>query len=121
MSYKGLRLGEAGEEMAARYLAEKGLTIHERRVRFPNGELDIVAKDGKEWVFVEVKTRSSTAFGSAGEAMGWRKTKKMEQAVDAYICKHNLDNALMRCDLVTIDLSSDGTARIEHFPSAITF
>ncbi len=121
MSYRGLRFGEAGEEMAAKYLAEKGLKILERRVRFRNGELDIIAKDADEWVFVEVKARSSTAYGTAGEAMDWRKTKKMEQAVDAYIAQHNLHTALIRCDLVTVDLMPDGTAKIEHFPGAITF
>ncbi|HOW01581.1 MAG TPA: YraN family protein, partial [Rhodoglobus sp.] len=51
-------LGRRGEEIAARYLASRGLAIVERNWRCPQGEIDLIARDGGELVFVEVKTRS---------------------------------------------------------------
>ena len=114
-----LRLGEEGEEMAAAFLSERGLKIVERRVRLSRGELDIVARDGEEWVFVEVKTRSGGSRGSAVEAMGARKSARMARAVREYVSRHRLHDMPMRCDLVAIDVGADGLPDISHYPSAI--
>lgn len=62
-------VGRFGEELAARHLQDEGMAVLERNWRCPRGELDIVAVDGAELVFVEVKTRSSTAFGQPAEAL----------------------------------------------------
>lgn len=121
MTYRSARIGEAGEEMAAAYLAEKGLKIVARRVRLKRGELDIVARNGREWVFVEVKTRSSSHMGTAAEAMTGSKAKRMERAVLQYLEQHNLGDAPVRCDLVTVDFTPDGGADIEHYPGGIVF
>ncbi len=121
MSTHNSRIGEAGEEMAVAYLRERGLKIVDRRVLFRRGELDIVARDGDEWVFVEVKTRTSDVMGLAGEAMNTRKITRMARAVEEYLHLHGLDDAPVRCDLVTIDFLPDGGAKIEHFPGGITF
>lgn len=122
MTNHNSRIGESGEEMAAEYLRERGLKIIERRVRLRRGELDIVARHGKEWVFVEVKARSAAAaMGAAASAMTMRKNARMGRAVGEYLHRNGLDNALVRCDLVTVDFLSDGQARIEHFPGGITF
>ena len=115
------RIGEAGEEMAAVFLRERGLRIVERRARLSRGELDIVAKNGKEWVFVEVKTRTSDVMGTATSAMTAGKSRRMGRAVADYLHKNKLDDAPVRCDLVAIDFQPDGQAKIEHFPGAITF
>lgn len=114
-------IGQAGEEMAVRTLREKGLVIVERRVRFRRGEIDIVARDGAEWVFVEVKTRTSDVAGHSSEAMTPRKIASLERAVSQYIYEHGLDDDPVRCDLVTIDFAPDGQARIEHYPGGIVF
>ena len=115
------RIGEAGEEMAAAFLRERGLRIVDRRVRLRRGELDIVAKNGKEWVFVEVKTRTSDVMGTAAAAMTTQKSRRMGRAVAEYLHNNGLDDALVRCDLFTIDFLPDGQAKMEHFPGAITF
>jgi putative endonuclease len=114
-----LRLGEEGEEMAAQFLRGLGLAILERRVRFVRGELDIVARDGDEWVFVEVKTRSSRSLGTAVEAMTGRKSKRLGRAIREYVNRHALHNAPMRCDLVAIDIGRDGVPAISHYPGGI--
>lgn len=115
-----LALGEGGEEMAARHLQGKGLRIVDRRVRCRGGELDIVARDGAEWVFVEVKTRSQRRFGSAAEALTPQKLQRMRRAVGEYVHLHNLEREPIRCDLVAIDIDGE-TVEISHFPGGITF
>ena len=62
-------LGRFGEDVAARYLTAAGLVILERNWRCSAGELDIIAADGPTLVFCEVKTRSSTLFGSPAESV----------------------------------------------------
>ena len=59
------KLGARGEALACTLLEEKGYKIIERNFKTPIGEIDIVAREGQTLVFVEVKTRESTAFGSA--------------------------------------------------------
>jgi putative endonuclease len=114
-----LRLGESGEELAAAFLRKQGLAIVDRRVRFARGELDIVARNGREWVFVEVKTRSFSRLGSAVEAMTRVKSRRMGRAVREYVARHRLHDAPMRCDLVAIDVGTDGEFHISHYPGAI--
>jgi putative endonuclease len=114
-----LRLGESGEEIAAAFLREQGMVIVDRRVRFARGELDIVARNGGEWVFVEVKTRSASGLGLAAEAMTPAKSRRMGRAVREYVARHHLCEAPMRCDLVAIDVGTGGELRISHYPGAI--
>ena len=116
-----LALGEAGEEIAANYLRNKGLKIVDRRVRCGRGELDLVARDGKEWVFVEVKTRSTRRMGSAAEAFTPRKTGRMKKAVEEYVRLHDLYESAIRCDLVAIDFNEDGLPEITHFSGCLTW
>ena len=62
-------LGRRGEAIAARHLEAAGLVIVERNWRCTHGEIDIVARDGGDLVFVEVKTRSSVEYGHPLEAI----------------------------------------------------
>lgn len=121
MTDRRAAVGEMGEGLAARLLRSKGMKIVGRRIRFARGELDIVAKDGNEWVFVEVKTRSAGVMGDAASAMTRRKAGRMERAVREYVHMHALDGAPMRCDLVAVDIDPDGGASVNHYPGAITF
>ncbi len=114
-----LRLGEAGEDLAAGFLERQGLSIVERRVRFRRGELDIVARNGREWVFVEVKTRSPGSAGTASEALTRRKSARMARAVREYVALHDLHDQPIRCDLVAVDVGPDGAPEISHYPGGI--
>ncbi len=114
-----LRVGEAGEELAAGFLEKLGMRIVERRVRFRRGELDIVARNGREWVFVEVKTRNPSRLGTAAQAVTGRKSARMGRAVREYVCRHDLADQPIRCDLVAVDIGPDGVPAITHYPGGI--
>jgi putative endonuclease len=78
-------VGRYGEQVAADHLEAAGLIILERNWRCREGELDIVARDGTQLVFVEVKTRSSLAFGSPAEAVGPSKSARIRQLALRYL------------------------------------
>jgi putative endonuclease len=72
-------VGRYGEDLAANHLESAGLEILARNWRCREGELDIVARDGADLVFVEVKTRSSLAFGAPAEAVDRVKSARIRQ------------------------------------------
>jgi putative endonuclease len=72
-------VGRYGEQVAVDRLEAAGLIILARNWRCREGEIDIIAQDGSEVVFVEVKTRSSVAFGSPAEAVGRAKSARIRQ------------------------------------------
>lgn len=111
-------LGQRGEELAAAFLQRLGMKIIDRRVRFRRGELDIVARNGAEWVFIEVKARSSDRMGSATEAFTGRKLGRLARAAREYIDMHGLHHEPIRCDLIAIDFDATGEPRITHYPAA---
>ncbi|MBC5799533.1 MAG: YraN family protein [Candidatus Eremiobacteraeota bacterium] len=97
-----MRLGRDGEDAAAAYLASLGLLIVGRNVRGPAGEIDIVAREGKTIVFVEVKARRSHRFGSALGAVDARKRKRLRAAAADYL-QFVAPCATARFDVLTID------------------
>ena len=78
-----MRSGGSASSVAVDHLSAAGLTVLERNWRCREGELDIVARDGPQLVFVEVKTRSSLAFGSPAEAVDRRKAARIRQLARA--------------------------------------
>ncbi len=105
------RLGAWGEEIAAKHLASQGYRIVERRLREGRGELDIIAvgtdKLGAFVVFVEVKTRSSEAFGGPEAGMDRRKRDALRRSAMHYL--HRLPGGMprFRFDLVAVVGSPD--------------
>ncbi len=81
-------LGADYEEMAARFLEENGMRILERNFRSRTGEIDMIAKDGRFLVFVEVKYRADCGMGSPLEAVDARKQKKIIQTAQYYLLKN---------------------------------
>ncbi len=94
--------GDAGEEAAAAYLTTLGFRIERRNLRTPDGEIDIVARDGDTLVFVEVKTRASQRFGSALRAVDARKRARIRAVAEDYL-QYFPPNAKVRFDVVAID------------------
>lgn len=78
-------VGRRGEEEAAAYLARHGVLVVERNVRFPDGELDLVAREGETLVFVEVKSRADGSMGRAAEAVTRRKRARVVRAARRYL------------------------------------
>ena len=95
---------EAGakcEQKASEYLIEKGMSILERNFYCREGEIDIVACDGEYIVFVEVKARKNTLFGSPCESITYKKQRKLIMAAQRYLQKYDIESAL-RFDVIEI-------------------
>ena len=99
--------GKEGEKIAAAYLEKNGYRIIEVNFRCTIGEIDIIAKEKNDLVFVEVKTRKSTALGYPEQAVGMRKQKKMSQLALWYMQKRKIADTNVRFDVVAITLISD--------------
>ena len=110
------QLGQAGEDLAARYLEEKDYRICHRNWRAGRHELDIVAEKDQELVIVEVKSRSNDTFGEAYEAVDGKKMRSILLATDAYVKRFAIDLPV-RFDIVTITGNSR-EHRIEHIENA---
>jgi len=95
------QIGDAGEERAAQFLAGKGLRMVERNFRVKGGEIDIVCRDGKTVVFVEVRRRASADFGGAGASITPAKQKRLVLAARHWLARHG--DAACRFDCVLID------------------
>ncbi|MBU8711442.1 MULTISPECIES: YraN family protein [Brevibacillus] len=124
MSDRRRLLGQKGEQLAMRYLAQKGYRIVEQNTRTKQGEIDLIVQDDKTLVFVEVRTRSSLTFGTAAESVTWKKKQKLRQLAMAYIQAQQQPIASFRFDVVAIfhpggnDRSEPSEPVIEHFMNA---
>lgn len=105
--------GDVGERLAVKYLEEKGMKILERNFRFDRGELDIVAEDKGEIVFVEVKSRRTQAFGAPEEAVTPRKESLLKRTAEGYLLQRGLEQCACRFDVIAIDWP-DGRPEIRH-------
>src|SRR5690606_25621321 len=106
--------------LAANHLAAEGLTIIERNWRCRDGEIDLVARDGETFVFVEVKTRRGRDFGAPEEALTPRKAQKLLALGQIYMAEHDLDDTNWRIDLVAVELDARGRfLRCDHVPNAV--
>ncbi len=100
-------LGRSGEDQAARYLSRQGYRVIERNYRTTAGEIDLIAFHQGTVVFVEVKTRTSTAFGEPELAVTPQKQQRMVKAALSYIKKRNIHQMPCRFDVVAISRSAD--------------
>ncbi|ABV85579.1 YraN family protein [Shewanella pealeana] len=99
---KNQNQGQIAEHSARRYLEQRGLTFVEQNVRYRFGEIDIVMKDGSDWVFVEVKYRSPSQYGGAVNALSQAQTLRIRKAASHYIQINRID-AICRFDVVAVD------------------
>ena len=103
-----ITLGKEGEKLAADFLKKSGYKIVEVNYRCPIGEIDIVARDKNEVVFVEVKARKSSALGYPEEAVGVKKQKKMSQLANWYLQEKKLKDSSARFDVVAVLMLPSG-------------
>ena len=94
-------LGIRGEELASEHLLSKGYTILERNWRFQKAEIDILATKNDTLAVVEVKTRSSIAFGDPEEFISRNKIQLLKRAANAYVNMNRL-NLDVRFDYIGI-------------------
>lgn len=109
-------LGAFGEAWATGHLTRLGYRIVDRNVRYRVGELDIVAREGGDLVFVEVKCRRSGRFGPPETSIDRRRFTHLEQAIQEYLARHVLEPAPYRLDVVAIEVGPHGeVTRCEIF------
>jgi len=111
--------GSEGEEIAARFLAQRGFEILARNVRSRLGEIDLIARDGPTLVFVEVKTRSGVPLEPPQAAVDARKRRRLARLALDYLAREWLRDLACRFDVVAVTLDpAGGPPRVEHFPGA---
>ncbi len=107
-------LGAYGEAYAARHLVEQGMVLLDRNWRCDLGEIDLVLRDGRVLVVCEVKTRSSSAFGSPLEAVTRRKATRLRRLAARWLADHDVRPDDVRIDLVGVLAPPGGPAVLDH-------
>lgn len=107
-------LGRRGEDAAARYLTGLGWSVLERNWRCRWGELDLVARDGADLVFVEVKTRSGTSHGHPVEAIDAAKLRRLRRLAGAWLAAHAAHADGVRIDLLAVLARPGRPVEVEH-------
>lgn len=106
------KLGNAGEDLACRYLIRNGYEIVERNKNYPKiCEIDIIAKRKEKLIFIEVKTRSTDNFGIPSEAVDKRKIEHLKKGAFLYLQEHG--KKPFQIDVISITLKPE--IKIEHF------
>lgn len=118
--YTRKEIGARGEALAERHLLAHGYAMRHKNWRSGRGELDIVAEREGMIVFVEVRARTSHAFGAPEETLTSRKKAKLMETAQVYLHEFNLEDAHCRMDVIAIDLDHRlCEARLAHFTSAL--
>jgi putative endonuclease len=107
-------LGAYGEAYAARHLTDQGMVLLDRNWRCEQGEIDLVLRDGRVLVVCEVKTRSSTAFGSPLEGVTEQKAAWLRRLAARWLAAHQVHPDDVRLDLVGVLVRRDGPPQLEH-------
>ncbi len=105
--------GRIGEKIAVKYLENNGFQIIEKNYKSSFGEIDIIAKDGKYIVFIEVKLRNSVRYGFPRESVNKAKQKNIIKTAVDFISKKCLTNIDFRFDVIEV-LEN----RVEHIENA---
>jgi putative endonuclease len=113
-------LGRWGEELAVKYLSENGYTIVARNYHTKHGELDIIAQKDDLIYFVEVKTRSNSAYGFPEEAVTPRKQSHMMMAAESFFKSHPMGFETWQFDIIAILKRTGQEAEIVHIQNVIS-
>ena len=111
-------IGKFGEDLAIRYLEQQEYKILERNFECKQGEIDIIAMDKKEVVFIEVKTRTNKKFGTPIEAVDKTKQKHLIKTAKYYIYKRHLENEFIRMDVIEVYICNN-KCKINHIKQII--
>ncbi len=115
---KKRNIGKEGEEIAAAYLVKKGFKIIERNYRYSHGEIDIIAEEKDDLVFIEVKTRMNLEFGEPEYAINAKKIKQIKKMAELYLFDKEIDEINCRFDVVAIVLGNGDNPFIKHYENA---
>jgi putative endonuclease len=104
---KHINEGQAAEKIAATFLQKNGLNLLEKNYRCIHGEIDLIMRDGKVLVFVEVRLRSNSRFGGAGMSINQSKQQKLARTAELYLQTHG--DSACRFDAIlmhTLDITA---------------
>ncbi|MGE5581122.1 MAG: YraN family protein [Bacillota bacterium] len=111
-------LGDWGEHLAADYLKNQGYLLIANNYRCPYGEIDLIAREGPIWCFIEVKTRMGLSFGYGYQGVTRTKQKHIIKVAQYYLNRAGLYEAPARFDIVSIDFVAVDQYRIELIRNA---
>ena len=101
------RTGKRAEDLAARFLEKRGFSILTRNFRCRGGEIDLVCRDGKTLVFVEVRLRRNVTFGGAAASITLTKQRRIILAAQHYLATHAKADSDCRFDCMLLDGTDD--------------
>jgi len=111
-------VGAYGERVAARYLRDQGLVVLDRNWRCPEGELDLILRDGDDVVFCEVKTRRGDAFGPPAAAITHQKVRRLRRLARIWLEQAGIHPDAMRFDVVEVLPQRRGGPAVRHIRAA---
>lgn len=111
-------LGALGESLAISFLKKQKYAVLERNYRCRCGEIDVIAKDGRIIVFVEVKTRRTRAFGPPQLSVTRNKQWQISKAALTYLQQKKLGETNARFDVIAINLANPAQPQIDHIENA---
>lgn len=109
--------GKNGEDAAVDYVTKKGYHILCRNYRFERGEIDIIAEEGDDLVFIEVKARRSKAYGDPEDALTPSKCRQIKRVAEGFLDEHNLDDRSCRFDIIAVEYA-DTQPVVRHLQDA---
>lgn len=113
-------VGQKGEQIALKYLKSKGYKILETNYRCQLGEIDIIARNKRDLVFLEVRSKMSEDFGLPRESITYRKQQRLMKIALSYLQHKELTNQNYRFDVVEVILDTTGRRKsIELIPNAL--
>ncbi len=111
-------VGAYGERLAERHLREQGLVVLARNWRCPDGEVDLILRDGEDVVFCEVKTRRGDRFGTPAEAVSPAKVRRLRRLAMRWLEQTTVRPREIRFDVVAVLPRSRGATVVEHIRAA---
>ncbi len=111
-------LGVIGEELARQFLSFEGYKILLKNYECALGEIDLIAKESGALVFIEVKTRSSDAFGDPVEAVTFTKRRQIVKAAKFYLKRYGIHNVPCRFDVVSVVIPKNGEPNLRVVKNA---
>lgn len=111
-------VGAYGERVAVGHLVDQGMVVLDRNWRCPDGEIDIILRDGDAIVFCEVKTRRGRRFGAPIEALVPAKVRRLRRLAAQWLSQATVRPTEVRFDVVSVVPQRSGAARVEHLRNA---
>ena len=110
--------GQQAEDSACHYLKSQGLSLVERNYFCSRGEIDLIMKDNSTTVFIEVRFRRNTRFGSGAESVDYRKQKKLLATASNYLQKNpKAARSACRFDVISLTVNN-GEQQLDWIPDA---